>query len=163
LLWKPNAGSFALGAEVNHVLQRDFDQMLGFRDYEITTGHLSAYWDMGAGYRSQLDVGRYLAGDWGATLALDRTFDNGWRIGAFATLTDVPFDDFGEGSFDKGIRISVPVNWITGRPTLDRTDLTIRPVWRDGGARLDVEGRLYEVVNDAQGAELRDGWGRFWR
>jgi len=163
LLWKPNAGRFALGAEVNHVLQRDFDQMLGFRDYEITTGHLSAYWDMGAGYRSQLDVGRYLAGDWGATLALDRTFDNGWRIGAFATLTDVPFDDFGEGSFDKGIRISVPVNWITGRPTLDRTDLTIRPVWRDGGARLDVEGRLYEVVNDAQGAELRDGWGRFWR
>lgn len=163
LLWYPTDRRFALGAEVNHVVQRDFDQLLGFRDYEVTTGHVSAYLDLNNGFTAQLDAGRYLAGDWGATLSLDRQFENGWRVGAFATLTDVPFDDFGEGSFDKGIRVTVPINWVTGQATRDQAGLTIRPVLRDGGARLDVDGRLFEVVHSAQGAELRDGWGRFWR
>ena len=45
----------------------------------------------------KVDAGRYLAGDWGATFALDREFDNGWKVGAYFTLTDMPFDEFGEG------------------------------------------------------------------
>jgi hypothetical protein len=163
LLWAPTNSRFAFGTEINHVVQRDFDQMLGFRDYEITTGHVSAYWDMKGGYLAQVDVGRYLAGDWGATLSLDRVFDNGWRIGAFATLTDVPFDEFGEGSFDKGIRLVIPLDWATGLPRQDVSDLTIRPILRDGGARLDVDGRLYDVIHEGRGTSLGDSWGRFWR
>lgn len=163
VLWRRNDSRFALGAELNYVVQRDFDQLFGFRDYEVVTGHVSGYWDMGNGYHSQLDVGRYLAGDWGATLTLDREFENGWRVGAFATLTEVPADEFGEGSFDKGIVLTIPIGWASGQATRDDTQLTIRPVLRDGGARLDVDGRLYDVVRPAQAAELYDGWGRFWR
>lgn len=163
LLWYPQDSRLAFGAEIAHVVQRDYDQGFEFLDYEVTTGHLSAYWDMGSGYQAQLDVGRYLAGDWGATFALDREFGNGWSVGAFATLTDVPFDDFGEGSFDKGIRVTVPISWINGQPTRDETTYTIRPVLRDGGAQLDVDGRLYETIRNANGAEVADSWGRFWR
>ena len=112
---------------------------------------------------SQLDAGRYLAGDWGATIALDREFGNGWKVGAFATLTDVPFDTFGEGSFDKGIRITVPVSWLLGEPSKSSVNTTIRPILRDGGARLGVRGRLYERVRPVQKPALQDGWGRFWR
>ena len=163
LLWKPNDSPFALGIEVNHVRQRDFDQLFSFRDYEVTTGHVSAYWDMGNGFHAQADAGRYLAGDWGATFTLDRAFNNGWRIGAFATLTDVPFEQFGEGSFDKGIRITVPISWLSGEPTRDSFSTTVRPLTRDGGARLEVDGRLYERVRPLHKPALRDGWGRFWR
>lgn len=163
LLWKPDNRRWALGAELNHVKQRDFDQMLGFQDYEVTTGHISAYFDMGRGYTGQIDAGRYLAGDWGATFALDREFHNGWKIGFFATFTDVSFDDFGEGSFDKGLRITVPLNWVSGQPSTELYSTTIRPVTRDGGARLNVSGRLYDTVRDLQQDDLRDGWGRFWR
>jgi len=28
---------------------------------------------------------------------------------------------------------------------------------------VDVSGRLYDRVRDAQDAKLYDGWGRFWR
>lgn len=163
LLWFRPDSRLAFGAEIGHVVQRDYDQGFDFLDYEVTTGHLSAYWDMGRGYEAQIDVGRYLAGDWGATLALDRRFGNGWRIGAFATLTDVPFEDFGEGSFDKGIRLTIPIGWINGQATRDQSTLTIRPVLRDGGARLDLDGRLYETVRDASTAGLAESWGRFWR
>src|SRR6056297_525984 len=163
LLWKPNDSPFALGSEVNHVRQRDFDQLFSFRDYEVTTGHVSAYWDMGNGFHAQADAGRDLAGDWGATFTLDRAFNNGWRIGAFATLTDVPFDTFGEGSFDKGIRITVPIRWLTGEPSKTAYTTTIRPIQRDGGARLDVPERLYNRVRPRQKPALQNGWGRFWR
>jgi hypothetical protein len=163
LLWKRNDSPFALGLEVNHVRQRDFDQGFGFRDYEVTTGHVSAYWHMDGGYHAQIDAGRYLAGDWGATFSLDREFENGWRVGAFATLTDVPFEEFGEGSFDKGIRITVPISWLTGEPNKDEFSTTVRSLTRDGGARLDVNGQLYERVRPLHEPSLRDGWGRFWR
>lgn len=163
LLWKPINGPLALGAEVNYAKKRDYDQLFGFQDYDIVTGHASAYYDFGEGYLGQVDVGRYLAGDYGATFSLDREFDNGFRVGAFFTLTDVSFDDFGEGSFDKGIRFTFPIDWLTGTPVQGGYGTTIRPVQRDGGARLDVRNRLYEVVRGSQTNELEDRWGRFWR
>ena len=81
LLWYPIDNRLALGAEINYARQRDFDVLFGFQDYDIVTGHASAYYDLGNGFRTQLDVGRYLAGDWGATFTLDREFNNGVKIG----------------------------------------------------------------------------------
>lgn len=163
LLWKPSDSPFGVGIEANYAKQRDFDQLFGFQDYDVFTGHVSGYWDMGHGFHAQLDVGRYLAGDWGATVSLDREFNNGWRIGAFATLTDVPFSQFGEGSFDKGIRLTIPISWLTGEPNKVGYSTTIRPLTRDGGARLNVGGRLYNKVRPLQKTSLQDGWGKFWR
>jgi hypothetical protein len=163
VLWYPARSRLALGAEIAQVQQRDFDMKLGFQDYQVTTGHVSAYYDFGGGYRGQLDVGRYLAGDLGATIALDRTFENGWSIGAFATLTDVPYDDFGEGSFDKGIQITIPLGSASGKPGRDTRNVTIRPITGNGGARLVVPNRLYDTVHEANGTEITDSWGRFWK
>jgi hypothetical protein len=163
LLWKRQNSRLALGAELNYVKQRDFDDVFGFRPYNILTGHVSAYYDIGSGYQGQLDVGRYLAGDVGATLSLGREFDNGWRVGAFATITDVSATDFGEGSFDKGIQLTIPLDWVTGRASKTKVNTVIRPVLRDGGARVNVSGRLYETVRGYQATELDATWGRFWR
>lgn len=163
LLWKPVASRLALGAELNYARQRDHDALFGFRDYDVITGHGSAYYDLGGGYLGQVDMGRYLAGDWGATVALDREFGNGVTVGAFFTLTDVSFDDFGEGSFDKGIRLTVPLSWLTGEASRRGFSTTIRPVLRDGGARLEVRNRLYGLVRGYHQPELAEHWARFWR
>ncbi|WP_235822474.1 YjbH domain-containing protein [Pseudogemmobacter blasticus] len=165
LLWKPVDSRLALGVEVNHTKQRDTDGGFGFGefDYEVTTGHVSAYYDFGRGYSGQLDVGKYLAGDVGATLSLDREFANGWRFGAFATLTDASDEEFGPGSFDKGIRVTIPLDWLMGRKAGNSVSRTFRPYSSDGGARLNVSGRLYETIRDYQGNELDDQWGSFWR
>ncbi|MAU44783.1 MAG: hypothetical protein CMP09_08180 [Yangia sp.] len=163
ILWKPADSRLGLGLEVNYAKQREYDQGLGFLDYDVVTGHASAYYDAPGDFHYQVDVGRYLAEDWGATIGIDREFDNGIRIGAFATFTDVSFDDFGEGSFDKGVRFHIPLSALTG----SRTDLsitrTIRPIQRDGGARLEMNTRLYEQVRAYQQPELQNEWGRFWR
>jgi len=163
LMWKRVSSPLAVGVEVNYAKQRDFDGLLGFQDYGVVTGHVSAYYDFGGGFVGQVDVGRYLAGDIGATVALDREFANGWKVGAFATLTDMPFDTFGEGSFDKGIRVQVPVNWLLGIPTRTEVSTILRPVQRDGGARLDVGGRLYPEIRKYHSGTLDSQWGRVWR
>ncbi len=163
LLWYPTDSRLALGIEANYVKQRDFDVLFGFQDYSVATGHVSAYYDLPGDFHAQVDAGRYLAGDYGATFTLDRQFNNGFTVGAFFTLTDVSFEDFGEGSFDKGIRLEIPVSWLTGRPSRNKLSQTIRPVLRDGGARLHVRNRLYEVTREARSQQLSRGWGRFWR
>jgi hypothetical protein len=177
VLWKPVDSHFALGAEVNYTLLRDFDMGFGFRpacsdvdctvydgaDYDVVTGHVSAYYDFDNGFVGQVDVGRYLAGDWGATVALDREFENGWKVGAYFTMTDVSFEDFGEGSFDKGIRIEIPMDALLGQPTRDSSGTTLTSLERDGGARLRIDDRLYEVVEGGHQGQMEDNWGRFWR
>ncbi|MGJ8543826.1 MAG: YjbH domain-containing protein [Sulfitobacter sp.] len=162
VLWKPVSSRLALGAEANYVKQRDYDQMFGFRDYSIATGHLSAYYEFGQGYQGQVDVGRYLAGDYGATFRVSREFANGWKVGGFFTLTDVSADDFGEGSFDKGIELTIPVNWFLGEPDKRSFSTTIRPIQRDGGARLNVPGRLYEQVRSGHRNAIEDQWSGVW-
>lgn len=161
VLWKPVGSRLALGVEGNYVQQRDFSG-LGFQDYSVATGHASAYYEFGRGYLGQVDVGRYLAGDLGATVTLTREFKNGWRVGGFFTLTDVSSADFGEGSFDKGINLTVPLDWFLGTPGKRTLSTTIRPIQRDGGARLDVPGRLYEQVRQGHRNAVTDNWDRVW-
>lgn len=163
VLWKPVDSRLALGAEINRVRKRDFENAFEFRDYEVTTGHVSAYYDFGSGILGQIDVGKYLAGDVGATVTVTREFENGWRIGAYASKTDLSEEEFGEGSFDKGVTLSIPLSWAIGTPTRNRAETEIRSLSRDGGARLSVDGRLYDMVRDSQTGELYDGWGKFWR
>ena len=162
LLWKPVNSPLAFGVETSYVRQRDFDLRFGFQDYTVLTGHASAYLEMGKGYLGQIDVGRYLAGDLGATFNLSRTFANGWEVGGWFTLTDVSAEDFGEGSFDKGIYFLIPVNWFLGKPTQQSVGLRIRPVQRDGGQRLELPGRLYRQVRSAHAKALKDEWARVW-
>ncbi|KAF1019839.1 MAG: hypothetical protein GAK30_02860 [Paracidovorax wautersii] len=100
-LYRPVASRWALGVDINRVKQRGFDQKFSMRDYSVTTGHATLYWDTGwNGIKTKLSAGQYLAGDKGATLDISRTFTNGVTIGAWATKTNVSSAQFGEGSFD---------------------------------------------------------------
>ena len=170
MLWKPVDSRLAFGVEANYVEPRAFDQQFGLRSRNTpggviprASGHVSAYYDLGNGFHTQVDMGRYLAGDWGATVSLDREFANGWRVGAFATKTNVSSTQFGDGSFDKGIRIDIPMSWAIGKPTRKTRNITLRPFTRDGGARLNIDGRLYDTIRDAHEPEVAKSWGKFWR
>lgn len=163
LLWKPASSRLGLGGEIVYARKRDYDMRFGFQDKDAVTGHLSAYYEFDGGYLGRVDVGRYLAGDLGATVSVDREFANGWRVGAYATLTDMPFSEFGEGSFDKGIRVSVPTEWFTGKPSRSSRGVSLSTPQREGGARVDVGGDLYDTVRSGHIVDLGDSWGRVWK
>lgn len=162
VLWKPVDSRLALGGELSYAVKRDYEKGFGFDDYNIVTGHVSAYYEFDRDYVAQVHAGRYLAGDWGATFALDRHFPNGWSVGGYFTLTDIAPEDFGTGSFDKGIRATVPFDWLLGNDTRKTREALLPMGIRDGGQRLRLEGRLYDKVRPNHAKALTDSWGGFW-
>lgn len=150
VLWRPMGQSWALGANLNRVRQRDYDQHFGLRDYQVTTGHATLYYSFDARERivGTLSVGRYLAGDDGATLNVARVFDNGVTMGAYATKTNVSSRDFGEGSFDKGIYFSIPFDNVLPRSTRGAAVINWNPLIRDGGAMLSRKYGLYGLTGE---------------
>jgi hypothetical protein len=162
VLWKPVDQPYALGVEVAYAQQRDY-QDFGFRDYDVITGHVSGYYAFENGYNVALHAGRYLAGDWGATFNVSRQFNNGWKVSAYATFTDVSYADFGAGAFSKGLRVDIPISWATGKPTRRVNPLNLMSMGGDGGARLNVGGRLYDEIQNYHGQSLVETGGMFWR
>ena len=145
LLYQPNDSRLAFGISGAYVKQRDFNGLFGHTDYEVATGHASLFWATPFyNYDMAAHLGRYLAKDIGGTLEVRRTFSNGWSIGLWGTLTDVPFDTFGEGSFDKGIYLQIPLGFNITGGVGSGFNARIRPIQRDGGARLeDYSGQLW--------------------
>jgi hypothetical protein len=74
----------------------------------------------------------------------------------------VPFSRFGEGSFDRGIYVRIPLD-ILGIETRAVTPVVVRGVTRDGGARLAVDNPLWEVTREGRARALQDGLGEFLR
>lgn len=164
LLWKPATQNWGLGAELAYVKQRDFNALLGFQSYETLTGFASLYWNTGwNGLEAQVDVGRYLAGDWGGTLTLSRRFTNGWEVAAYMTLTNVSFADFGNGNFDKGIRLRIPFNWTLPFESRAATSVSLGGYGHDGGARLNIGNRLYPAIRGNDTTDYYETWGAYWQ
>lgn len=163
LLYLPFDASWAFGADINWVRQRDFDQQFGLRDYSTWTGHLNAYLETGVeDVLAKLSVGRYLAGDAGATLDLSREFDSGVRIGAWGTWTDAG-DDFGEGSFDKGLYLALPLDAFFSFSSRDQSTLRWQPLTRDGGARLNRQYELYGLTQERRMDGYWEEYDQTWR
>ena len=164
VLYRPFNSRLALGLEIDRVRQRDYDQLFSFRDYTVNTGHVSAYYQLPVyDALASLHVGQYLAGDRGATFELSRRFGGGVRVGAWATLTDVPFAKFGEGSFDKGFFIVIPLDLFTTQSSTAAEVFAFRPLYRDGGQRLVVGDRLYDVTWAGTSDEITRDWPRLFQ
>jgi hypothetical protein len=157
ILWRPTHQRWALGVDLYGVRQRNYDRLFGLQPYKVVTGHVSAYYsspfyDIDIAVRA----GRYLAGDYGATLEVTRRFATGVEIGAFATVTNVSARQFGEGSFDKGIMIRIPLGWMLPIDSQSQFGMDLRPVQRDGGQRLIGDTTLfYETRRTSYGEILR--------
>lgn len=137
---KPNL-NYAYGFEVFDVQKRDYEWGFGHLDYRNTTYTANFYY-RNYGYipfDMKVSAGEYLAGDIGSTIEFSRTFRSGVNFGVFATFTDVTFDQFGEGSFDKGIFFNIPIygNFI---------NYTWRPLTKDPGAKLIRRNNLNDLL-----------------
>jgi membrane-associated phospholipid phosphatase len=157
-LYRPWQGRLAWGVDVNHVRQRDFAQNLSFREYAVNTGHATMYWDTGwKDLQVKLSVGRYLAGDAGGTIDIKRVFSNGVAAGGWATKTNVSAAKFGEGSFDKGLYVTIPFDVMLPKSTPGNGTIVWNPLTRDGGARLNRRFTLDDLTRQ------RDYRALLWR
>jgi len=155
-LYRPWHSPVAFGVDVNAVRQRGFAQDFTFLGYKTLTGHASLYWDTGfQDVNATLRAGKYLAGDWGATLDLSRSFKNGVKMGAFATKTNVSAVQFGEGSYDKGVYVRIPFDALLTRSSTNIASVIWHPLTRDGGAILNREFPLFGLTEKQSGDLLK--------
>ena len=155
--YRPFKSNFSSSLQLHKVKQREYRQRFDFRDYEVETGHLGFYYDFPQGITAQLLVGKYLAGDKGATLDFSRRFKNGFTLGVFATKTDLSSVEFGEGSFDKGFYFSIPTDSFFTNFRQGDISFGLHPLTKDGGATLNHMNSLYSLYGNTQrGSVLRD-------
>jgi hypothetical protein len=140
-LYFKHDSNFAIGLEAFEITKRDYQMKFGTLDYKNVTNSVNFY------YRNyeyipfdmKISYGEYIAGDEGATFELSRSFLNGTKFGIFASFTDVTSDQFGEGTFDKGIFFNIPIygNFI---------NYTWRPLTKDPGAKLNRKHTLHDLL-----------------
>ncbi len=148
VLYRPIDKNWAVGAEVWDVQRRKFNGFFGFKDYRTITGHLNfLYFEPNSGVLFSSKFGKFLAKDSGVHVNFARIFDNGARIGAFATVTDVSREEFGEGSFDKGFYFFIPIQSFFTNYSTGYTGFGLRPITRDGGAMISNEFDLWGVTH----------------
>jgi Exopolysaccharide biosynthesis protein YbjH len=73
-------------------------------------------------------------------------------------LTNVPFSKFGEGSFDKGIRIVIPLEWALPIGSTTTYEMDLRPIQRDGGQPLENDAILYDMTQSSNEGDLQRQW-----
>ena len=140
LFFKPNT-NYSFGIDVFKVRKRDYSWRFGHLDYENTAATANFYYrNYGTiPFDMRVSAGEYLAGDVGYTLEFSRSFYNGVQFGVFATFTDVTTEQFGEGSFDKGITFNIPIygNLIS---------YMWKPLTKDPGAKLNRKNTLHDLL-----------------
>lgn len=158
LLYRPYGRSWAVAFDVNRVKQRGYDEMFDFLPYAVTTGHATLYYRPGFyNLLFKLSAGQYLAKDKGGTIDISREFDSGVRVGIFATKTNISGAQFGEGSFDKGVYISLPLDLFFATSSRREAGFTFRPLTRDGGQMVYDGPELYFTVKNGQPDDFAKG------
>jgi len=140
-LYFKNDTNYSVGFELFKAKKRDYDWGFGTLDYQNVTGHLNFHYrNYGLiPFDMKLSYGEYLAGDVGTTIELSRSYDNGMVFGVFASNTDVSEEQFGEGSFDKGIFFNIPIYG-------NLINYTWRPLTKDPGAKLVRRNTLHGLL-----------------
>jgi hypothetical protein len=133
--------NYAYGLELFNVKKRDYEWGFGHLDYENTFLNLNFYYrNYGRiPFDMKISAGEYLAGDIGSTIEFSRTFRTGVKFGVFASFTDVSSEQFGEGSFDKGIFFNIPIYG-------NLINYTWRPLTKDPAAKLARRHNLYDLL-----------------
>ena len=165
IIWKDINKPYGIGLDLSMVKKRNTFGDFSILDSSYSTIIGTIYYDFSSDWNLKLDAGKYLAGDFGATFSLFKTFNNGWEIGAYATLTDVEYSTYGEGSFEKGITLKAPLSWFTGKKSRAYRQTVIKPISGDGGARLylDNDNFLYDRIKIYDQKSFKDNWKRFYR
>lgn len=165
-LWRPYGSRFALGAEAWYLGKRAPESTLALKlrdtNTSIVSGHANLYYDMPEPWDAtlKLRLGRYLGSDWGGSLAVEKRFDNGVRMEAFATITqEQDLGPYGEklGAY-AGLRAHVPLGGLPHAPAGSEVKLTAAPLGRNFGQALDKPVDIYELTRPLTLNQMARQW-----
>lgn len=164
-LYRPFGNNFAIGIEgwnaykriPGSVLNLDLDL---YDDVDFT-GHFNAYYEIpDSPLTFQARFGKYLAGDYGATLGLERRFKNGAKLGGFATFTNENDQDIfgGESHIYSGLQFSLPIGNIPYVPSGSHMRFDVAQLGRDSGQAVEKPISLYDITEPVSYRSTLQSW-----
>ncbi|ACI99035.1 YjbH domain-containing protein [Rhodospirillum centenum] len=149
VMLRPPLARWRLGAELHQVWKREPEALRFLPRGGVTTGFVTTGYDLpGTNAEVALRAGRYLDGGWGAALALER------RLGSGASLS-------GEVGLAGGVTVALGLTLPLGavaEPVEGRAALSLHPLARRAGQRLDRRGGLAALTDPAGAGRLTRGW-----
>jgi hypothetical protein len=146
-VYYPEGSLLSYGIESYFVKKRDYNLKLDFLDY---SNSLTRFNIQLAEPRTKiylkLSIGEYLAGDNGYTFEASRRFHNGIEFGAFFSQTNVSIDQYGEGSFDKGVKMTIPFSIFNPNST-SLSSYVWKPLTKDPAALLNKTVDLHRDIS----------------
>jgi hypothetical protein len=168
VLYRPYQRTYAFGVEAWNTYQRDpysKGNTKFYRDQHDWTGHLNGYYELpNKNTTLYTKVGRFLAGDYGATTGVSHMFNNGVRLATQVTVTNGDNIDLlgGVEHVHAGLNVSVPLKIKHIPKKLQKTccdlDLRFEPLAQDSGQIMRTPMPLYEISEPLSYRHLAQHW-----
>jgi len=159
VLYRPYGNSISLGAEINYVKQRGYEQLFNMRNYKTVTGHATVnYVNKKYDITSRISFGRYLAKDWGTTIDISRQFASGIIIGASATFTSLTKNISERSSPDKQIYMTVPFDFFWFKQSRNKGNFKFKQLGKNGGQKIMHNTNLFDLMTAGQPESLKNSW-----
>jgi hypothetical protein len=168
ILYRPFNSRFAIGAESWLALKREPESFLatGYNGDSVLSGHLNAWYDVPLWDTTlKLSAGRYLAGDIGASIGLQKNFANGAKLETFFSLSNADEPDiFGSSTHDyHGVRLTLPLGGFAYAPRNSNMRFEAAPFGREVAQRLDNPLPLYDLTQPFSMPHLEQHWDEITR
>lgn len=163
ILYRPFGSRLALGAQLWQVVKRDSQSPLhaGLTEATTMTGQIEGWYDIPA-YDATLNVraGRFLAGDVGIGIGLEKSFGNGAKLSGETVMSNYSDPDLFGGYTHAYHRLSLslPLGSFKYLPEGTRLDVTAAPFGRDTAQSLSPPIRLYDLTESLTLPHLAQHW-----
>ena len=154
ILYRPFSSRFALGAEIWNVTPRQADTLLNMGLYagqNSITGHLNGWYDLPHHDMTiHARAGRFIAGDVGGSLGLEKTFKNGAKLTGLVSISNYSDTDIYGGTTHAyhSLKLSLPLGSIPYIPTGSEVRTEIAPFDRVTAQSINPPRRLFEMTEN---------------
>lgn len=164
IIYRPFGKTWAAGAELWHAYKRDPYTVMTLGlipDKGRTTGHVNLWYEAPwENLTFHARIGRYLAGDFGATLSVQRQIRNGAKLEGFLTATNQTDRDIfgGNTHLYGGLRLSLPMGNFKYLPEGSEIRAATLPFARRAGQTLENPIPLYDLTDPLSYRRLSQSW-----
>lgn len=153
-----NEGKLALGIEADWVVKRNSESQFGFVDFRRHSVLGNAYYFYpGLDLTFHGQYGRFLAGDVGWMLDINRQYHTGVTLGLFYSFTDTSIfnDRYNTDYNHKGVYLNLPFKMFLTRDSRQMLNYGISPWTRDVAATVFHWQDLYGIGKDLLPARFK--------
>jgi len=163
VLYRPFDSNWAIGLETALAFKRDpmTFSALGLNGDRILTGFINGYYEVpNTGITFETNIGRFLAGDIGASFKISNEFLNHVKISSFISASNRQDLDIygGKTNIHTGISLSLPLGNLQYLPNGSEIITNFSALGRQSAQQLDNPTNLYERTEPLSYRHLTQHW-----